>query len=84
MNLPYKAWRLAPSFKPVEVVIEREYSSWLVTDQGRHLHHSEVFPTMAEAIANGRKRIVDMEADISKREARIAKKRAAIDKAESA
>lgn len=82
VNFPYTAWRLTPTFKPVEVVIARRSQSWLISDQGKYLCSSEVYPTKAEAIEDGRKRIAVTEADITKREARIAKKRAALDKAE--
>ncbi len=88
MNFPYTAWRLTPSFKPVEVVIGRSYKAWdgdfLVSERGKYLRGSEVFPTKEQAVEFGRKRIAEMEAEITKREGMIAKKRAALDKAESA
>ena len=85
---PFKAWVLMPSFKPVEVEIVSEYRSW-----NKEVYHqtakqktytgSDLFGSKDEAICAGRKRLADQEADLAKRAENIAKKRAALDKAES-
>lgn len=81
---PYKAWVLMPSFKPVEVELVRNYGVYYdETANGKiyHIEHS-LHPTKAAAIAAGRKKIDEQQADIAKRLERINKRIAALDKAE--
>ena len=88
-KFPYTAWTLAPSFKPTEVVIESGYQgNWgskevthLISESGRYYAVGEIYATRADAIAGGRVRLKKQEADIAKKVANIAKKRAALDKA---
>lgn len=86
---PYKAWALMPSFKIVEVELVECYGSW-----GRYMEWDkassgksynadrDLHPTKAAAIAAGRKKIDEQQADIAKRLERINKRIAALDKAE--
>ena len=91
-NFPYSAWKLSPSFKPTEVVIESAYEgNWgkkevthLISDSGRYYPVGDIYATRADAIAGGRKRLEEQEADIAKKVANITKKRAALDKAAAA
>ena len=91
-NFPYTAWKLTPGFKPVEVLIKAEYrGDWgreevthLISDSGRYHSVGEIYATRADAIAGGRTRLKEQEADIAKKVANIAKKRAALDKAAAA
>jgi len=81
---PYKAWALRPSFKPVEVELVRNYGVYYdETENGKiyHIAHS-LNPTKAAAIAAGRKKIDEQQADTAKRPERINKRIAALDKAE--
>ena len=88
-KFPYTAWKLTTSFKPTEVVIDSEYQGdWgskeathLISDSGRYYAVGEIYATRADAIAGGRVRLKEQEADIAKKVANIAKKRAALDKA---
>lgn len=87
---PYKAWVLMPSFKPVEVELIASYSgfwsksqSFEKTATGKVYEiGTELFPNKAAAIAAGRKKIDEQQADIAKRLERINKRIAALDKAE--
>jgi len=81
---PYKAWVLMPSFKPAEVELVSNYGLYYdETAKGKiyHIKHS-LYPTKAAAIAAGRKKIDEQQADIAKRLERINKRIAALDKAE--
>lgn len=86
---PYKAWALLPSFKPVEVeLVERwgnfgQYLNYDRAAKGKVYHvELELHASKAEAIAAGRKKIDEQQADIAKRLERINKRIAALDKAE--
>lgn len=91
-KFPYTAWKLTPSFKPTEVVIKSEYQgNWgseeithLISDSGRYYSVGEIYATRPDAIAGGRARLKEQEADIAKKVASISKKRAALDKAAAA
>ena len=91
-KFPYTAWKLTPSFKPTEVVIESAYEgNWgkkevthLISGSGRYYPVCDIYATHVDAIAGGRKRLEEQEADIAKKVANIAKKRAALDKAAAA
>ncbi len=88
---PYKAWVLLPSFTPVEVELVGPYSTYYPARYG-HLDvtvknkaystEHDLYPTKAAAIAAGRKKIDEQQADIAKRLERINKRIAALDKAE--
>lgn len=81
---PFKAWTLQPSFKPVE--IELVHDSWYAehhtTSKGQLKHEANIFHTKQEAIAEGRARLDEQEAKLNKSLEKVAKKRAALDKAE--
>ncbi len=86
---PYKAWVLLPSFKPKEVELVRVYGSYGLYaeyDQSANgkLYHAEhdLHPTKAAAIAVGRERVAAQQADLAKRQERLNKRIAALDKAE--
>ncbi|WP_312141258.1 hypothetical protein [Stutzerimonas nitrititolerans] len=86
---PYKAWVLMPSFKIVEVELVECYGSW-----GRYMEwdkassgksynvERDLYPTKAAAIAVGRERVAAQQADLAKRQERLNKRIAALDKAE--
>lgn len=83
---PYKAWVLMPSFKPAEVELVSNYGLYYdETAKGKiyHIKHS-LYPTKAAAIAEGREKIEEQQADIAKRLERINKRITALDKAERA
>lgn len=87
-EFPFKAWVLMPSFKPVEVEIVSSYKAWSNTGpyyenaKGKVYRNSELFSSKEEAIGVGRSRLEEQDADLAKRAASIAKKRAELDKAE--
>lgn len=88
---PYKAWALMPSLTPVEVELVGPYSTYYpelyghldvtVKNKAYSTEH-DLYPSKAEAIAAGRKKIDEQQADIAKRLERINKRIAALDKAE--
>ena len=86
---PYKAWALLPSFTPVEVELVESYSywgpyqDWDISQRGKAFNAKrDLYPNKAAAIAAGRKKIDEQQADIAKRLERINKRIAALDKAE--
>ncbi|MDH1236550.1 hypothetical protein [Stutzerimonas stutzeri] len=88
-SYPYKAWILQPSFKPVEVELVGHYSDWGShqdwdrNQKGKAFNvKRDLYPNKAAAIAAGRKKIEEQQADIAKRLERINKRIAALDKAE--
>lgn len=82
MTYPYTAWTLQPSFKPVEVQIVRNYhGTWEQTDSGKTIMAAALFPTKEAAIADGWKRVEEMQAALDKRTENLRKKRAALNKA---
>lgn len=87
---PYKAWTLQPSFKPVEVELVKPYSDYGLylrfdcTSKGKPYSISELHPTKEAAIAAGREKVKEQQADLAKRQERLNKRIAALDKAEQA
>ena len=87
-KFPFKVWVLMPSFKPVEVEIVSSYNAWGNSEpyyenaKGKVYPKGELFGSKDEAISVGRSRLEEQEADLAKRAAGIAKKRAELDKAE--
>lgn len=86
---PYKAWTLQPSFKPVEVELVSQYGcwgsgcDWDKTEKGKCFNvERDLYPTKAAAIAVGRERVAAQQADLAKRQERLNKRIAALDKAE--
>jgi len=81
---PYKAWALTPSFKPVEIELVSNYGMHHdETAKGKIYNaYHELYPTKAAAIAAGRKKIDEQQAETAKRLERINKRIAALDKAE--
>lgn len=61
---PFTAWRLMPSFEPVQIEIVRQYSDlhpeWLYDANGRIYIDSTLFSTKDEAVADGRSRVEAM------------------------
>lgn len=88
-EVPFKAWVLMPSFKPVEVELVKQsqqwsnWDIWYATDKGKTYKGDSLFASKEDAIAFGRDRLAEQEADLAKRSETIAKKRAALDKAEA-
>lgn len=85
---PYKAWVLQPSFKPVEVELVGRYASYSIdygdqTASGKSYPLKELFPTKAEAIAEGHRRLDKQAEDLDKKLINITKRRAALNKAAS-
>lgn len=83
---PFKAWILMPSYKPVQVEFVGPWwnEDWHRAEGGKSVHVSDNWHTKAEAIAVGRQRIAEQEAKLQKSLEKLAKKRAALDKAEAA
>lgn len=87
---PRKAWKLMPSFKPVEIELTAELSycwgddKWASTSTGGSINLSEVWNTREEAIAAGWERVEVQQADIDKRQERLNKRKAALTKATGA
>ena len=85
---PYTAWTLQPSFKPVEIVITAIADTWGMVEYdktavGKRYHTGDLFKTKAAAIAEGRRRLDKQQADLDLKAANLAKRRAALDKAEA-
>lgn len=84
---PYTAWRLMPSFKPVQVTLiarHRYDSDYDTDDNETNRHISNLFASKAAAIAEGRARVEKQAANLAKSLATLDKKRAALQKAEAA
>lgn len=84
---PYTAWTLMPSLKPVETEFVSKYKSYSdwdgdVTAKGKLVARANIYPTKAAAIAAGWGQIGKWEADILKRQETLAKRTAALRKAE--
>lgn len=82
---PFTAWVLMPRYKPVEVefVSSSWNPEWSRTETGKRVHCKDHWHTRAEAIAVGRQRLDEQEAKLHKSLEKLAKGRAALDKAES-
>lgn len=86
---PYKAWILQPSFKPVEVVFEKKYECFGgyeygdLTIAGKLVHRGDIFESKDSAIAEGFLRLEKQQSDLDQRQAKIEKKRATLNKAQS-
>lgn len=86
---PYKAWTLLPSCKPVETEFASKYQSYSqwdgdVTVKGKLVARADIYPTREAALIAGWGRVAKLEADIRKRQETLAKKKAALRKAEQA
>lgn len=84
---PYKAWKLSPSFKPIEVELVKSagksdyFKHYDLIASGRAYHLKELFATKHLAIDDGWSRIAAMQAKVNDSLASISKKRAALQKA---
>lgn len=84
---PYAGWVLLPSFKPVEVTFVSAYKSFSNEDYGDNSQsgklygRSEIFPSKAAAILEGHARLEKQQADLDKKQIKINKRRAALEKA---
>ena len=90
-KFPYTAWRLMPSFKPVEVEIVGTNTGpgywkrgWPKDSKGKSHCLTDLFESRQEAIEWGRGQLNLKQAAADKVQANIDKKRAALDKAEAA
>jgi hypothetical protein len=86
MKFPYKAWRLLPSFKPVEVELVGFKDGfwckgWPVDKKGSPHEPRSLFKTRDEVIQHGRDVVANRQAVLDKRQADLDKKRAALEKA---
>jgi len=85
---PRTVWVLQPSFKPKQVTLVEAYSSWSDEEYGdfsesrRLYRREEQFFRQKDAIAAGRALLAKQQIDLDKKQANIAKKTAALDKAE--
>jgi len=82
---PYTAWRLMPSFKPVEVVLTKEYASfgksvWDISDQGKVIEHCDIFATRDAAITEGLARLATQQIKLDKKQVNIDKRKVALTK----
>lgn len=88
-TFPYTAWRLTPSFKPVECEVV-EHGRWYGTWEWRRLstggrsNADDIYATKADAISAGRAKVEAQEQALAKKRASLDKKIAALDKAEAA
>ncbi len=84
-QLPFKAWVLLPSFRPVEVELVEvagwPTEDWYRTAKGKAYHHGELFGSLADAVGAGHRRLDKLRADIDKKLETLSKRRAALDKA---
>lgn len=84
-ELPRKAWKLRPSFRPQEITIVLACKAWMFdgyeTESGQRISCHDVWPTKAEAIAAGHARLDEQLAALDKKRANIDKRRAALAKA---
>lgn len=89
-KFPYEGWVLMPSFKPAQVYFVNAASDWgslvewHVAESGKCHHVHKIHPDKQAAIAAGRAKLAVMQAKIHKQLAGMAKKAAALDKAEHA
>lgn len=85
---PYKAWVLTQGFNPKQVEIVRDggrhYSEYLTNAAGKTYHEADVFATRGEAIRAGFALCDTQQADIRKRQERLEKCIAALEKANDA
>lgn len=87
-NFPYKAWRLTPGMKPVEVEIvgvnqswNRRYKEVRASNESAYAI-ADLYETKAEAIESGYAVLRNQKAKLDKQQANIDKKLAALLKAE--
>lgn len=85
---PRQAWVLQPSFRPKEVTLVRRAFAYSPTDYGdtadtgKDYAPEDMFPTKADAIAEGKKRLDEQQAKLDKMQANLDKRRATLKKAE--
>lgn len=85
---PRNVWILRASMKPVEVTVVKNYDSPYtdygdLTEAGKLYPVPDMYPTKAHAIAAGRRQLGAQEVRLALQSQRIAKRRAALDKAEA-
>lgn len=82
---PFTAWRLLPSFKPVEVELvkgEKWFDvQWSEDASGKSFRNSDLFGSKELAIKEGRSRLQEQQVAIDKKQANINKRLAVLDKA---
>jgi hypothetical protein len=87
-QVPFTAWRLMPSFRPAEVTLVKSDNYWSrvgYEDANRKWFPcGELWETKAEAIAEGRRRLSDLQERIDRNQKSVDKRKAALDKAEDA
>jgi hypothetical protein len=80
---PYQAWVLMPSFRPkLETFVCRVSYGDDESQSGKWYMPSSIYETKADAIAAGRKILIEQQAKIDKRQANLNRRKAALDKAE--
>lgn len=83
-EFPYDGWVLMPSFSPKKVTLtEGCHGLYHITEKRKWYHLSDIFPSKQDAIRKGRELIDVQKADLDKRHDKLAKRIAALDKAES-
>ncbi len=80
---PYKAWKLMPSLKPVEVVVfeKMAYDGWYLTGaegMGPHVHDSDLYESEDLAVAAGWAKVRNSRLDIAKRAEKVDKQEAVL------
>lgn len=86
---PRTVWVLQPSMKPVQVEIVKPAKSWGRFDdgdfsaKGKWYGLANMFETKADAIAAGRRGLSAQEVKLALMSEKVAKRRAALDKAEA-
>lgn len=80
---PYKAWVLMPSFKPkLETFVLKTSYGHEESQTGKWYRPCDIYETKADAIAAGRETAREQQADIDKRQAKLNRRIASLDKAE--
>lgn len=87
---PREAWVLMPSFKPKKVTVIKVYKSWDrpgewdVAESGKLYHHTVLFETVEQAVADGREQVAKQQADLTKRQVALNKRISELEKASAA
>lgn len=82
-NYPYQAWVLMPSFKPkLETFVRHISYGHEEAKTGKWYWPDAIYETKELAIEEGRKKVKEQQADIDKRQEKLNKRIAALDKAE--
>lgn len=80
---PFDAWVLLPSFKPVKRTFTRGFASGAYTEEGKWYVTAAIHSSRSDALTDGHNLLNQQQARIDKQLAVMAKRRAALVKAEA-